>query len=121
MFLDNLSGDFYGYNHDTEEWEPKGNVGLHASRAEASLQGGVVGGAADLMKKKKVHKAAATSGLKPILIMTSDSDVKVDVRKNFVNHWIFKDVYHEFIVENVNSWDPHPIGITNTETVQKQY
>jgi hypothetical protein len=48
-----------------------------------------VGGASDLMKKTKVHKNSSTSGLKPVLIMTSDSDVKVDVRKNFVSHWIF--------------------------------
>ena len=53
--------------------------------------------------------------------MTSSSDVKCDVRKNFLSHWIVKDVYHEFIVENINTWDPHPITIKNTETVQKNY
>jgi hypothetical protein len=79
----------------------------------------VVGGAADMMKKKKVHRS--TSGLEPILIMTSDMDIKIDVRKNFVSHWIFKNVYAEFIAENINTWDPHPINITSNETVQKNY
>mgnify|MGYP006999479845 CR=1 FL=1 len=69
-------------------------MGLHHSRAEASLQGGVVGGAADMMKKTKVHQSNSNSGLKPVLIMSSDNDVKCDVRKNQVSHWIFKDVYH---------------------------
>lgn len=55
--------------------------------------------------------------MKPLLIMTSDSDTKCDVRKNFINHWVFKDVSHEFIVENINTWDPHPISIPNLETV----
>ena len=119
VFLDNLSGDYYGYDLDKEEWHPVGNVGLHHSRAEASLCGGIVGGAADTMKKKKVHRSK--SGLEPILIMTSDSDIKIDVRKNFVSHWIFKDVYAEFIAENINTWDPHPINITSYETVKKNY
>lgn len=96
-----------------------GNVGMHHSRAEASLQGGVVGGAADMMKKKKVHRS--TSGLEPILITTSDSDIKVNVRKNFVSHYIFKNVYGEFIAENVNTWDPHPINITSNISVKKSY
>ena len=74
-----------------------------------------------MMKKTKVHQSNSNSGLKPVLIMSSDNDVKCDVRKNQVSHWIFKDVYHQFIVENVNTWDPHPISITNIETILKMY
>ena len=74
-----------------------------------------------MVKKKQVHKSNSNSALKPLLIMTSDSDVKVDVRKNFVNHWIFSDCDLEFIVENVNQWDPHPMNITNSITVRKTY
>ena len=73
------------------------------------------------MKKSKTHKSNPNASMKPVLIMTSDSDVKCDVRKNFTNHWIFKEVFYEFIVENINTWDPHPIQIPNLETVQKSY
>ena len=48
VFLDNLTGDFYMFDHERNEWKPSGNVGLHYSRATASL-GGKVGG--DLIKK----------------------------------------------------------------------
>ena len=41
VFLDNLTGDIFGYNKDKMQWHPIGNVGLHDSRAEASIQGGV--------------------------------------------------------------------------------
>jgi hypothetical protein len=74
-----------------------------------------------MMKKTRVHKSSSNNGLKPVLIMTSDSDVKCDVRKNQVSHWVFKDVNQEFIAENVNTWDPHPISITSLETVKKSY
>ena len=116
-FMDNLSGDILSYDKETQEWYSMGNIGLHDSRAEASLQGLTVGGAADTLKKKKTHQSNSSGSLKPVLIMTSDSDIKCELRKNFMSHWLFKGIYHEFIVENVNTWDPHPINITNIETI----
>jgi hypothetical protein len=55
------------------------------------------------------------------MIMTSASDVKVELKKNFMSHWCLKGVFHEFIAENVNTWDPHPINIVHSETVIKNY
>ena len=43
------------------------------------------------------------------------------MKKNFKSHWIFKSVYHEFIVENINEWVPHSINIPNLEVVLKNY
>jgi len=117
VFLDNLSGDIYEYSKEKMQWVPSGNVGLHHSRAQASISGGVIGGMADQMKQAKTHKSNPNSSMKPLLIMTSDLDIKCDLRKNFLHHWILKGVYHEFIVENINIWDPHPINMTNLETV----
>ncbi len=33
FFLDNVTGDLYGFNYDTGEWVSKGNVGIHYRRA----------------------------------------------------------------------------------------
>ncbi len=52
VFLDNLTGDYYVYDKERNEWKPNGNVGIHYSRAMASL-GGKVGG--DLIKKVSVY------------------------------------------------------------------
>ena len=49
--------------------------------------------------------------------MTSAKDIKCDVRKNQMSHWILKGVKHEFICENTNEWDPHPVSMTNTDIV----
>ena len=50
VFLDNLTGDFYVYDQSHKEWKPTGNVGMHYSRAMATIGNGqVVGG--DLIKK----------------------------------------------------------------------
>ena len=37
-FLDNLTGDIFSYNQDTQAWHPLGNVGLHNIRYGASIQ-----------------------------------------------------------------------------------
>ena len=51
------------------------------------------------------------------MIMSSAHDVKIDLNKNFVQHWCVAGVDHEFMGENVNTWDPHPINIVNIETI----
>ena len=50
VYLDNLSGDYYQYDPESEAWAPAGNFGLHYGRAEASLYGETIGGASDLLK-----------------------------------------------------------------------
>lgn len=32
-FLDNMTGDLYGFNYETEEWSSKINSGIHCRRA----------------------------------------------------------------------------------------
>lgn len=120
-YMDNLSGDVFSYNKDKCEWFPLGNTGLHDSRAEASIQGGTIGGAGDSLKKKRVHVSNASGALKPLLIMTSNSDTKCELRKNFMSHWILKGLQYQFVVENINTWDPHTVSIVHPETVEKTY
>jgi hypothetical protein len=32
VFLESITGDYYGYNKETKVWFPMGNVGLHHSQ-----------------------------------------------------------------------------------------
>lgn len=121
VFLDSLSGDVFTYDKSKQEWKPIGNTGLHYSRAEATIQGCTVGGAGDSVKKAPVYQVDSTAGLKPAMIMSSNYDVKIDLNKNFVQHWCVAGVAHEFMGENINKWDPHPINIVNIETITKNY
>ena len=56
VYLDNLSGDYYTYDPESQEWKPRGNTGLHQTSAEASLQGELVKGPSDLLKKVVQHE-----------------------------------------------------------------
>jgi len=83
VFLDNLTGDFYHYDRQHNEWKPSGNTGLHYSRAMAS-HGGLVGG--DLIKKVKEYQAKGLNTLKPVLFFSKLTDVRCAVRKQYISH-----------------------------------
>jgi hypothetical protein len=43
--------------------------------------------------------------------MTGSYDVKCKIKKEYLSHWLLKDLDLEFVVENKNSWEIHPINI----------
>jgi len=47
--------------------------------------------------------------------------VKCHVKKQYVSHWAVDGLPQEFVVENKNTWDPHPVNITNVELVSRNY
>ena len=66
-FLDNLSGDYYSYDHSQKSWIPAGNFGLHFSRAEASLYGETIGGASDMLKPVQKYQNPEDLQKKPLI------------------------------------------------------
>ena len=116
--MDYLTGDFYSYNQQSNEWKPIGNTGLHYSRAMTSL-GGSVGG--DLIKKVKTYQAQGINTLKPALFYSKLTDVRCSLKKQYISHPLAIDVASEFVVENRNTWDPHPINITNVHVIEMNY
>lgn len=117
VFLDNLTGDYYTFDEAKKEWKPTGNVGLHYSRAMSSL-GGSVGG--DSVKKVSNYQSKVTD-LKPSLFFSKLTDVKCIIKKHFISHPLFEGLPQEFVVENRNTWDPHPINITNMSMIERNY
>jgi len=117
VFLDNLTGDYYVYEEKTNEWRPTGNVGLHYSRATSSLGGNVAG---DLVKKVSTHSSKVTD-LKAQLFYSKLTDVKCTIKKQYISHPLMEGLPQEFVVDNRNTWDPHPINITNMAVIEKNY
>lgn len=56
-FLDNTTGDLYGFNYENNEWIPKGNCGLHYRRSAQEFQSlGKYILKAPIYKAQTVHK-----------------------------------------------------------------
>ena len=45
----------------------------------------------------------------------------VNIRKIHMQHWLFKEIASEFKVNCLNTWDAHPINITNLLSVRRNY
>ena len=79
VFLDHSTGDFYGFDKYECQWKPKGNVGLHYSKAievgNTTTPGSV------LVSKAQVHRVQATP-VQSNLFLQKASDVKAYVDKH---------------------------------------
>lgn len=81
---------------------------MHDSRAEASIQGVTVGSAADLMKRVKTFENENANAK---VYITGSYEIKCSLKKEYISHWLLRDLPLEFVVENKNSWNVHPINI----------
>lgn len=88
-------------------------MGLHYSRAMASL-GGIAGG--DLIKKPATYSEKNNFN-KPALFFSKLTDVKCNVKKQYISYPLLAGLPQEFVVDNHNSWDPHPVNITNLQMI----
>ena len=70
---------------------------------------------------KKVSTYHSKSDLKPSLFFSKLTDVKCMVKKQYISHPLMDKLPQEFVVENRNTWDPHPVNITNLTLIEKFY
>lgn len=69
---------------------------------------------------KKGHSFKATD-MGPQLFYSKLTDVKCTIKKQYISHPLMEGVAQEFVVDNRNTWDPHPINITNMAVIEKNY
>ncbi|CAD8071905.1 unnamed protein product [Paramecium sonneborni] len=103
FFLDSTTGDLYYYSKQTDEWIPKSNVGIHHRR--------------DAMEYQSIGKFVVKSPTyKPKQQMLSNqTEMTCIIKKQFLNHWLFKNVSMEFTIKQSNAWDIHSITFVNPE------
>ena len=64
VFLDHATGDFYSFDKYETQWRPKGNVGMHYSKALEVVVGNPRDSKAgrELVAKTQQYRAQAVSG-----------------------------------------------------------
>lgn len=43
------------------------------------------------------------------------------IKKVFLQHWLLKGMKNAFPAKTKNTWDPHPINITNISAIKRNY
>jgi len=108
LYLDNVTGDLYGYNHETSEWVPKMNAGIHfiqAAQGHDSLGKYVMNTPS---YKAKVFEDRGGSAF----LSQQDEDFCY-TKKLYLQHWAIADLPSEFVIPAKNSWNIHKFNFTN--------
>ena len=110
FFLDNVSGDLYVYNRESEEWHPKGNVGLHHRRSAEEYQTlGKYIVKAPIYRPKKMNELVE-------IYKAKTTETIIYIKKNYLNHWAIKNIYpYEFKAQLLGEWDCHAFSFVNKE------
>ncbi|KAL4442225.1 hypothetical protein ABPG74_009243 [Tetrahymena malaccensis] len=107
-FLDNTTGDLYGFNYETNEWIPKGNCGLHSRRSAQEFQS-----LGKFILKAPVYKPNTEHKEKYKLYKSRKYEETCRIKKMHMHHWAFQDLDDEFIIPLKNNWDIHTFAFVN--------
>ena len=56
-----------------------------------------------------------------MLFIQKLTDIRLYIKKSKIGHWLFKGCTAEFIIDAKNTWDPHPVTISNVSAVGNLY
>ena len=106
FFLDFVTGDILEYHNLYNTWVPVVNIGLHHQlSAEKYMQRGKFV-LQDSFKGKDYIKN------KNIIICDNNHEIKVDIMKNCMSHFIVKNIPIDFVAYTSFTWFPHFINFS---------
>ena len=107
VFLDFATGDIYEYK-SSKQWEPIYNIGLHKLLyAEKFKERGKY-----VLKEFKFSKNKD-------LVSSVKKDIKINILKQYCNHWIVKDIPVEFVAFSSLTWYQHNFCVNNKKLQYK--
>lgn len=92
-----------------------GNVGLHNMHYSNPTNTQVTKVLTYKSSKHYIQKAEMP------VVTSKLTDVKWDLIKKYVSHYLLKDVPFDFLVTNTHYWDPHPLKATSITGNPERY
>eukprot|EP01017_Pseudomicrothorax_dubius_P028856 TRINITY_DN3459_c0_g3_i2.p1 TRINITY_DN3459_c0_g3~~TRINITY_DN3459_c0_g3_i2.p1 ORF type:complete len:607 (-),score=80.43 TRINITY_DN3459_c0_g3_i2:39-1859(-) len=111
FFLDNVTGDLYNYNYDTDEWIPRANAGIHYRKAAETFNS-----LGRFVIKVPTYRPKPSFGDSNLYI-SKNTETICSIKKVYIQHWLVKGVDSEFLVPSNNMWDIHPFNFSNPKKV----
>jgi hypothetical protein len=110
-FLDYVTGDVYEYHTKSFCWTPIMNIGLHKLNLTEKFE---YRGKFVLSPHKNVSTTISGKNFskteRPIY-PSNNTEIKVEIYKTFLNHWIVKNLSHEFLVNCTSTWFMHNFNL----------
>lgn len=109
FFLDNLTGDLYAFNYDTNEWTTKGNVGIHYEKTVQEYHS--IG---KYILKVPIYRLKNLNDDKNVFT-TRKTESVCFIKKHHISHWLFEKVEKEFLICSKSPWSIHTFNFLNRE------
>lgn len=108
-FLDNLTGDLYSYNYDTNEWVAKANAGIHYEKTVQEYHS-----LGKYILKAPIYRPKNLNDDKNVFT-TRKTESVCYIKKNHISHWLFDQVEKEFLICCKSPWNIHTFNFLNKE------
>ena len=105
--LDNVTGDLYSFNYETDEWVPKMNVGIHYVKAAQTFDS-----LGKYVVNTPIYKPRVVEGKSLSYISKVDEDICF-TKKVYLQHWAIAELPSDFVVPAKNTWDIHKFNFVN--------
>ncbi|KRX04502.1 hypothetical protein PPERSA_04317 [Pseudocohnilembus persalinus] len=112
-FLDNTTGDLYGYSNQSDEWIPKGNVGIHNRKNAQEFQS--FGKFVIKAPTYKVNLRHLKQQLQYNSFKQRFYEDQCIIKKMYCQEKIFEDIQSEFLCPLISTWDVHTFLFTNPQ------
>jgi len=70
---------------------------------------------------RKIPTYNPKDSIDPTIYFNYPQEQIVSIRKLRYSHWLVKDIPLKFKVYSANTWDPHPINISDINTIHSNY
>ena len=114
-FLDNVTGDIYTYNNNTNAWTPFENAGLHYARNTTTTPIG------QFVQNIKIYRGKPRIRDIYDVYASNRNETICFIKKSHVQHWALTGLPMKFLVSAKNSWDPHPVNVTQVGVIGSNY
>lgn len=94
-----MTGDIYSYSHESEDWIPRGNIGLHhlKSAEEYNSLGKYV-------LQAPIYRPQEMKITDQLIYLNTDKENRSYIKKSYVSHFLYENCELEFKVYCNNTW-----------------
>lgn len=112
-FLDFVSGDLYLYDKRNKMWVPFSNVGVHNDTVLTSYN--YRGKYITPKTSYRPHSVSQKSKSDIETYMNFNTEIKIQIEKRIIYHWLLKNISLEFIADFSTKWFAHNVCLKYKE------
>ncbi|KAM3127316.1 hypothetical protein pb186bvf_020569 [Paramecium bursaria] len=114
-FIEKSTGDIYNYHTDHKSWQPRGNAGIHNTKAAQEFQ--TLG---KYVLKAPVYRPTKFIDKTSEVFTSKSNELVVYPRTAHLSHYAFENVQSRFVATSASKWDIHTFSFASADRAFKR-